>query len=394
VRFSVTDRGPRLSAAGWAIGLGAVVLYAAGAALGYPELRVLAVSGGAAILLAALFVAVRPRLRVIRSVEPSRVTVGAPALATLTVRNLARLPSPGFVAVDRLAAHTVEVPVRSVARGGSRVIRYPLAPPRRGRYEVGPLTIDRRDPIGLLRRAQRHALPEVLWVHPRIHAMAPFPVGTQLDHEGRVTESSPRGSVTFSGVREYVPGDDPRQVHWRSTARMGTLMVKEHVDTSKPTTTVVLDTRARLWDAASGGGPDFEQAVEVAASVVAAAQRAGRPAALHLPGEDPAGAPGASGPLDRLVAVMPALVGGVEQILGTVERAAAGGALVVITAAPEPGFVTRLAGQRRFAPVVLVDIAATGPVAATRRARVVVVRAASARDVAGAWNQVVAGRPG
>ena len=43
------------------------------------------------------------------------------------------------------------------------------------------------------------------------------------------------GSMAFSSLREYAPGDDPRQIHWRTTARLGRLVVREHVDTNEPT---------------------------------------------------------------------------------------------------------------------------------------------------------------
>ncbi len=63
----------------------------------------------------------------------------------------------------------------------------------------------------------------------------------------------------FVSMREYVAGDDPRMIHWPTTARTGTLMVREHVEVRRPEFTVVLDT------APSVGTPDdFEEAVDVA----------------------------------------------------------------------------------------------------------------------------------
>ena len=110
--------------------------------------------------------------------------------------------------------------------------------------------------------------------------MRPLPVGVVLDYEGRMHRERPRlGTVTFSRCASTSPGDDPRQIHWQDDRRLGTLVVREHVDTTEPTTTVVLDTRAdrstrRL----------FEHAVEVAASVAAPVERIGRPVALHITG--------------------------------------------------------------------------------------------------------------
>ena len=240
-----------------------VAAYALGVLLGYPVLVALATGTGTVLVAAACFVAVRPSVTLTREVTPDRTTVGEPALGRIHVRNTARRPSVAFTAVDRVGAETVALDVRAIAPGGLRAVNYPLPAPRRGRIPLGPLTVERRDPFGLFRWARRQTSDDVLWVHPRIHPMRALPVGIVLDYEGRTHENARLGTVTFSALREYVPGDDPRQIHWRSTARLGTLVVREHIDTMEPTTTVVLDTRTGAFDA-----PSFEEAVEVAASVV------------------------------------------------------------------------------------------------------------------------------
>ncbi len=74
----------------------------------------------------------------------------------------------------------------------------------------------------------------------------------------------------FVSLREYVPGDDPRLIHWMTTARTGTLMVKEHVELRRPEFTVVLDAADHVATA-----DDFEEAVDVAASIAVHAVRSG-----------------------------------------------------------------------------------------------------------------------
>jgi uncharacterized protein (DUF58 family) len=93
----------------------------------------------------------------------------------------------------------------------------------------------------------------------------------------------PHGSITFDALREYVIGDELRHVHWRTTARVGELMVREHVDTSLPRIVVLLDDRAHGYvDAKDRESELFESACEAAASIVAAAVREDLPVALHL----------------------------------------------------------------------------------------------------------------
>jgi uncharacterized protein (DUF58 family) len=385
-------RAPRiapLTRAGQGLLLSSLAVYAAGVALGYPEL--LTVAGGGLLLLAFAVTAVviRPRLSVERRFHPPRVTVGEPVLGQLEVHNRSRWPALPLVAVDRLRDQPIELGVGVTAPGGSRVVRYPITTARRGRYQVGPITVERRDPLGLLRRGQDHGCTGALWVHPRVHAVSPLPVGVLLDYEGAVTVAAPKGAVTFSSLREYVPGDDPRHMHWKASARTGTLMVKEHVDTSQPRTTVLLDTRAARWTGAA-----FEHGVELVASIVAGAKRAGRPVELHLAGEDLAAVEraGATGPLDRLAAIEPQPEDDPATLLTLAELAEAGGALVCVTGRVEEAAVARLTAQRRrFAPLVLVRLADGEPLATSWRAGMGVIRAGSAEDAAGAWNRLIVG---
>ncbi|PID98489.1 MAG: DUF58 domain-containing protein, partial [Actinomycetales bacterium] len=68
---------------------------------------------------------------------------------------------------------------------------------------------------------------------------------------------------------EYIPGDDHRDVHWRSTAHLGTLMVRQFEDTRRAHLLVIFDTRASSWASEN----EFETGVSVAASLALATIR-------------------------------------------------------------------------------------------------------------------------
>jgi uncharacterized protein (DUF58 family) len=74
----------------------------------------------------------------------------------------------------------------------------------------------------------------------------------------------------FQSLREYQYGDDTRLIHWPTSARAATLMIREFVDLSRHEFTVVIDTSA---EAASED--DFEEIVDAGASVAAFALRSG-----------------------------------------------------------------------------------------------------------------------
>jgi uncharacterized protein (DUF58 family) len=376
-----------MTGAGRALLAGCMVAYVGGVLLGYRQLIAGAIGALALLVAAAAFVVVRPRVQITRTAQPERVTVGEPSWGKLVVRNLSRWPAPTFLAVDRIGGDRVERAVPLVAGGGRHTQRYPIPTRRRGRLPLGPLTVERRDPLGLFCRAQPLAGELTLWVYPKVHLARPLPVGTVPDFDGQRALTH-AGTMAFSSLREYEVGDDPRRIHWKTTARTDQLMVREHVDTTEPNTTIVLDTRR-----AALAPESFEHAVEVAASVAQAAVRAGRPATLLLPGE--AGT-GGTPLLDRLAAV--------EQqdedarvLLMTIERAAAGGALVVVTGAREPGLVARVAAQRRrFSPVVVVSMAspadAVPPV--RRRPGMAILTAVTGSEAVAAWDLMVLGDAG
>jgi uncharacterized protein (DUF58 family) len=386
-------RGFGVTRSGTALAAGVAAGYGLGVWLGYPVLVALAVGGLVLLLAAVLVVAIRPAVTLSRRVTPDHVHVGEPALGRIDVHNASRWPSPRFFAVDRLGAEAVELEVGALARAGRRAVHYPVPTPARGRVRLGPLTVGRRDPFGLVRWTRQVSADGVLWVLPRVHPMRPLPVGIVLDYEGRTTENARLGTVTFSSLREYVPGDDPRQIHWRSTARAGTLIVREHVDTTEPTSTVVLDTRC-------ASSTVFEHAVEVAASAVDCVERIGRPVSLHILGQraERVADAGAHTCLDRLAMATPDDRDDRPALLEAVDRMAAGGSLVVVTCDPDPMLLAKLAEQRRrFAPVVVVVIlpagppglAAAGPAAGIRRRPgMVVLTAGSGAEAASLWNSL------
>jgi uncharacterized protein (DUF58 family) len=252
-------------------------LVAAGYLFGYPDLLIVGVTALLAAGCAVLYAALRPRLSVRRSVDPDRVTRGEPCEQTLTIGNASRWRAATLVAQDRCGAGRIPVPLVRLRPAQDSQVRYPVPTARRGVVDVGPLTVERRDPLGLVRLSRTHGGTARVWVHPRWYPMAATPTGVTRSLDGRV-DRVPHGSITFDKLRQYVIGDELRHVHWRTTARVGELMVREHVDTSLPRLVVLLDDRSAAY-----GDPEcFEAACEAAASVIAAATRDDLPIELLL----------------------------------------------------------------------------------------------------------------
>lgn len=271
----ITGRGVGLAA-------GAVGLLAAGFRFGYPDLALLGTVGLVALVCGAVFALWRPHLGVERVADPDRVARGEPARMTLTVRNTSRLRAANLVALDRCGGAGVPVPLLRLRPGRDTTVDYPVPTSRRGVVAIGPLRVTGGDPLGLVRLARTYGGVAQVWVHPRIHLLRAVPAGVSRSLDGRI-DKVPHGTITFDSLREYVVGDELRRVHWRSSAKVGELMVREQLDTSEPTIVVLLDDRAPAHPQVRDGiAESFEAACEAAASIVAAAAREDLPVGLHL----------------------------------------------------------------------------------------------------------------
>jgi uncharacterized protein (DUF58 family) len=256
-------RRPTARGAGAAV-LGAALL-AAGVAWRYPGVLGLGSALLAVAVLGFLTVLGRAPVSVRRSVWPLEVTRFEPCRATLRIRRSPGLLPGGLEAVEHVAGKPVPVRMPRLRRGGTAEVEYPVPTERRGVLAIGPLDLRRRAIAGLAE--SRAALGGTVQVRvlPRILPVHGMPSGVRRGHIG-TDERVQYGGTDLIGLREYVPGDDLRRLHWATSARTGTLMVREDADPSLAHLTVLLDDRA-----ASYPGADMEEAVEVAASLAIAA---------------------------------------------------------------------------------------------------------------------------
>jgi uncharacterized protein (DUF58 family) len=347
-----------LTRLGWGIVAASAVLYATGASLGYPEPVVFAVGGLLAVVAAALWTLPRPRLTVSREISPLKVQRGEDATGVLRVTNTGRMRRAGLRAHDGCGAGEIDVEVPSLRPGKAESVTYSLPTDRRGEIPVGPLRLVRADPFGLTRRVREYGEQQTLLVRPRTVGLPLLPSGRSHHLEGPTTDTAPAGTVTFHALREYVVGDDLRHIHWRSSARTGTLMVRQLVDASLPQTTIVIDTDQNAYP----DPDDFELAVDAAASVAAGAAGMSFPVRV-LTGDGPlvetrGGRHDVTYLLDRLALLTSHDVP--HAALDVARRVRAGGALVLLTGAR--GEISR-AGvlRRRFDRVVCVRVRPEAP---------------------------------
>jgi uncharacterized protein (DUF58 family) len=258
------------------------VLFGLGFIMGYPALVALAIAPLLLVGIALFMVGRRPGGNLRRAVEPAQLTRGDTATALITSINNRVTPTGVVEAVDSIGGQPVEVLIPPVPPRREVTVRYRFVPLKRGELNLGPVTLERRDPWGLfIRRATASAQMTVL-VHPRVLPVEVSLAGNRIGQEGGTADRDVLGSNQFHTLRDYVVGDELRQIHWRTSARVGKLMVKQLVDNPLPRALVLLDNDIRSYRDAQ----DFEHAVDAAASIGSAIVRAGLPVSLRTTGED------------------------------------------------------------------------------------------------------------
>jgi uncharacterized protein (DUF58 family) len=346
----LTTRGRCLLAAGLALGACAIVL-------GQRDLLRAAVLVLALPLCAVAVVArTRYRLACSRSVTPSQAVVGQPATVTLRLDNVSRLPSGVLLmedAVPYVLGGRPRFVLDRVEPRGVREVSYSLEAPLRGRYRIGPLQVRLADPFALCELQRGFASTSELTVTPLVWPLPPVRLGGDWTGGGdAVSRMAAVAGSDDTATREYRSGDDLRKVHWRSTARVGELMVRREEQPFQSRATLLLDGRER---AHRGGGTDssYEWAVSAVASIGAALARSGF--ALRLldeTGEDlaPPGAPlTESLLLDTLAEVAPGPAATLEAVTTRLRRSGVEGVLVAVLGQLDADSAERLARLRHGA---------------------------------------------
>jgi uncharacterized protein (DUF58 family) len=270
-----------LTARGIALCGTAVAAWALGRFLGVDELYV--ISGAIIALTALAIIATRvssARIAVRRAGVARHVHRGERIPVEVALRNDGRLPASLLLVEDRRADGLSgdDDAARFVVRGlrPRRVaeLRWHAVGRRRGRFTIGPVRIRLRDPFGLAERSRRYRSTDEVIVFP---AVEPLTAGDARGiRHGADTSASQRAfhhGDEFHTMREYVVGDDLRHVHWPSTARKGTLMIRQHELPWQARAVVFIDSRIGVHVGA-GDRSTFERAVSAAASVLTHLRRA------------------------------------------------------------------------------------------------------------------------
>ena len=250
--------------------LAIMIILATGSMLGHSNtlLLVFGMMAGPFLLNGWVVYAMLRRLKVERS-APERVGAGETFTVDLTVHNGRRYLSSRLMRAEDQISNTHEelsgrVLYFRIPAKESRTGAYRVRLMQRGRYKLGPTLVSSRFPFGLGERGRYFETPDEVLVHPPVGELAPAWWRRVMGEDRIVNEQRARSGVfedDFRQIREYRPGDAIRSIHWRTSARMNELMVKEFHENREHDAVVLVD----LFDVAD----DREFINELAASFTA-----------------------------------------------------------------------------------------------------------------------------
>ncbi|MFC6357375.1 DUF58 domain-containing protein [Luethyella okanaganae] len=243
---------------------GATVLcFVVGYGLGWAEFVVIAWTCLVLVLVALLHLIGRNAYSISLSMPVNRVVVGDKAPAQIVVRNPSRRRLPGVNVEIPVGAGLAEFAMPGLAKGAAFDDVFVVPAVRRGIVPIGPVRTVRADPVGLLRRELVWSEVVELYVHPRTIPIPSTSTGFIRDLEGHPTRDLTPSDVSFHALREYAPGDERRFIHWKSTAKTGTFMVRQFEESRRSHLMVAIT----LAEADYANEEEFELAVSAAGSL-------------------------------------------------------------------------------------------------------------------------------
>jgi hypothetical protein len=248
---------------GWIVSCAAVVSLLLAFLLGWAEFAFIGFALAGGMLAACAYLFGRATYRVDIELNPRRVTAGDRAMGRMQVVNTGTrsvLPTRMELPVGEGLAEFV---VPRLTPGADDESLFAIPTERRALIVAGPAISVRGDQLGLLRRTTRWTDQVELFVHPKVTRIAATARGLVKDLEGQTTKAITDSDLAFHALRSYEPGDDIRNVHWRSSARTGQLMVRQYQETRRSQLLLLMSADSRFY----ASDDEFELAVSALASV-------------------------------------------------------------------------------------------------------------------------------
>lgn len=235
-----------------------------------------------------------------RETSRSVADVGDTVRVVIRIRNRGLLPIPWCLVEDLLPREALMFDPPNLGQSGRRTRLMMLAPRStaelaydlqcntRGYYQLGPTVLETGDLFGLHRRYRVAAAPHFLMVYPKVVPLLGYDIRSKRPlGDVRLTHRLFEDPTRIAGVRPYAAGDSIRRVHWRASARTGSLHSKVYEPSAIAGMTLLVDFHVAAYDRRNEPFRS-ELAITAAASLAQAVYEMGQQVGLVTNGRDAA----------------------------------------------------------------------------------------------------------
>ena len=252
-----------VSPLGWAVTALAIAALAAFGLLGWHELLAMAVVLTTMLASAVILSLGNTSFKATIDVSEKRVTVSDTVQVEVHVDNPGSVPTASARGDLPIGDDHERFTIPTLAAGQSRQTNVEFTAIRRAILPIGPLSIRKGDPFGLVRHEKKLVDQINVFIHPQTIMLNTLNAGIPRDLEGQPSGEIVDDDLDFYGLREYEPGDDVRNVHWLSTAKTGSLMIRQYEATRRTDTALTISVNPDDYMDAR----EFELAVSIHASI-------------------------------------------------------------------------------------------------------------------------------
>jgi len=181
-----------------------------------------------------------------RAIGRTTLQQGEETTVDVTVTNRRGWPIPWIFVED---LHPADFPrdgantrLAILMPGRSLELHYRIQCPRRGYHRIGPTLLESGDLFGLQKRFRTSEHQDYISVLPTVAYIETFTIGARRPQGPvRISNRIYEDPTRISGLREYAPGDPLNRIHWKASARMGELYVKQNEPSNVLGATLILD---------------------------------------------------------------------------------------------------------------------------------------------------------
>ncbi len=181
-----------------------------------------------------------------RELSKTEAVIGEELDIILTIKNKSALPIPWVLVEellpDRMPTKGARARLLTLRPHHEEKMLYQVVLNRRGYHQIGPALVEAGDLFGFFKRYKTAAATDFVTVYPTLEHISEYDIAARrpmgpVKVTNRIFEDPSR----IIGVREYVAGDPFNRIHWKTTARTGTLHCKVFEPSRVIGATIALD---------------------------------------------------------------------------------------------------------------------------------------------------------